>query len=47
MEMNSASIEAIVRQVLASVNGSGNPSANAKDVPATAWYFGFVAAAAK
>ena len=36
MEMNSASIEAIVRQVLASVNGSGNPSANSKDIPATA-----------
>ena len=36
MEMNSANIEAIVRQVLASVNGSGNPSANAKDIPATA-----------
>ena len=37
MEMNSASIEAIVRQVLASVNGSSCASAScgSKDVPAT------------
>ena len=39
MEINSANIEAIVRQVLASVNGgasTASASAAAKDIPATA-----------
>jgi threonine dehydrogenase-like Zn-dependent dehydrogenase len=37
MEINSANIEAIVRQVLASVNGGSNATAAAaKDIPATA-----------